>query len=196
MTTTMNGSARQRKSLSEQIDRLDGILDGLAEALNESVADAVKQAVSLAVEQAVKAVLGELLTNPAVLSQIAAVAMPEVAEPQKPGLRQKLAGGWKRLKAVSQPACSQVRSTIGAGVQCVRQAARTTWARLQVLRHFQYQLLTALAVGTLVGAAAYLAAPYVAGVLSGVGGFVTAWGRSAAGRGAAAPGLPPAGECP
>jgi hypothetical protein len=32
-TTTTNG--RTRKSLAEQIDRLDAILDGLADALND-----------------------------------------------------------------------------------------------------------------------------------------------------------------
>ena len=48
MTTTLNPSAnpngRSRKSLADQIDRLDQILDGLADGLNEAVASAVKQA--------------------------------------------------------------------------------------------------------------------------------------------------------
>jgi hypothetical protein len=40
MTTVVNGKA-ERKSLAQQIDRLDLILDGLADGLNEAVADAV-----------------------------------------------------------------------------------------------------------------------------------------------------------
>jgi hypothetical protein len=64
MTTTTNTNGRVRKSLAEQIDRLDGILDGLADGLNEAVVIAVKQAVVVAVREAVQAVLAEVLANP------------------------------------------------------------------------------------------------------------------------------------
>jgi hypothetical protein len=53
MTTTTNG--RDRKSLAEQIDRLDGILDGLAPGLEQAVVAAVQAAVGLAVREAVQA---------------------------------------------------------------------------------------------------------------------------------------------
>src|SRR5260370_7374584 len=43
-TTTSNGRAA-RKSLAEQIDRLDNLLEGLSENLTEAVADAVRAAV-------------------------------------------------------------------------------------------------------------------------------------------------------
>ena len=68
-TSTMNDD-RVRKSLADQIDRLDKILDGLAEGLNEAVADAVRQAVSLAVQEAVRQVLTELLSNPTFRAQL------------------------------------------------------------------------------------------------------------------------------
>jgi hypothetical protein len=42
-------NGQPRKTLADQIDRLDGILDGLGEALTEAVADAVKEAVRAAV---------------------------------------------------------------------------------------------------------------------------------------------------
>ena len=63
MTTTMNATTNGqiRKSLAEQIDRLDHILDGLSEALNESVATAVKDAVTLAVQEAIQGILAEVL---------------------------------------------------------------------------------------------------------------------------------------
>ena len=64
-TTTTNADGRTRKSLSEQIDRLDAILDGLGDALNEAVAAAVSEAAGRAVREAVQAVLAEALTNPA-----------------------------------------------------------------------------------------------------------------------------------
>src|SRR5688572_18317815 len=98
MTTTLT-NGRQRKSLAEQIDRLDGILDGLAEALNAAVADAVRAAVTMAVEQAVKAVLSEVLTNPEVLKRLAAAALPELAEPRTIDPKQNEPGLLSRLTA-------------------------------------------------------------------------------------------------
>src|SRR4051794_40805222 len=59
MTTTTNG--RERKSLANEIDRLDTILDGLAEALNESVAAAVRASVSQIVRETVEASVKEVL---------------------------------------------------------------------------------------------------------------------------------------
>ena len=53
MNATTNG--RVRKSLAEQIDRLDRTLDGLSEGLNEAVATAVREAV--------QGVLAELLAD-------------------------------------------------------------------------------------------------------------------------------------
>src|SRR5271157_422231 len=74
MTTTLNSSVstngRSRKSLADQIDRLDQILDGLADGLNEAVADAVKQAVAVAVQEAVRGILTEVLTNPDLLAKL------------------------------------------------------------------------------------------------------------------------------
>src|ERR1700730_5454765 len=67
MTTTMNGNVR--KSLAEQIDRLDPILDGLAVSLSGAVADAVRETVAVAVKEAVQAVLIEVLGNPEVLER-------------------------------------------------------------------------------------------------------------------------------
>jgi hypothetical protein len=64
-TTTTNADGRTRKSLAEQIDRLDAILDGLSQALEGAVATAVQQAVGVAVREAVQAVLAEALSNPA-----------------------------------------------------------------------------------------------------------------------------------
>src|SRR5258706_15071795 len=49
MTAPMMNGTQQRKSLSQQLDRLDSILDGLADSLNGAVADAVRDAVGQAV---------------------------------------------------------------------------------------------------------------------------------------------------
>ena len=129
--TSTNGQAR--KSLAEQIDRLDGMLDGLAEGLNEAVADAVRQAVGVAVQEAVRVLLSETLTNPAVLAKLHAAAPPaptpapappppNVEPPPPPpaaGLGQRLAAcrSWigQRLKNIGTQAragCQRLCATI------------------------------------------------------------------------------------
>jgi len=45
-STRPAANGRERKSLAEHIDRLDGILDGLSEVLAEGVGEAVKEAVA------------------------------------------------------------------------------------------------------------------------------------------------------
>src|ERR1700736_5087285 len=92
MTTTMNGNVR--KSLAEQIDRLDGILDGLAEGLSGAVADAVRDAVHGAVAVAVQAGL----TNPELRRQLAPTAeTARPTAPARPGVVARLAGAGKAL---------------------------------------------------------------------------------------------------
>ena len=62
--TTLNANGRaERKSLANQIDRLDGILDGLADGLNQAVVASVKEAVTEVVSKAVVAAVKEVLTN-------------------------------------------------------------------------------------------------------------------------------------
>src|SRR5206468_415529 len=69
MNATITNS-KTRKSLAEQIDRLDGILDGLSEGLNHTVAAAVAEATAAAVRLALVEVLG----NPDVLALVGAAA--------------------------------------------------------------------------------------------------------------------------
>jgi hypothetical protein len=180
MTTTTNGRAA-RPTLATQIDRLDRLLDGLSENLTEAVADAVKAAVV----QAVQTVLTEVLTNPAVLAKLRD-ALPPVPPPKAtvvsgPRLRERLAQVWAWLGAkvrAAVGACQGGLNRLGAAVahQCkrARGAVQATWLRLRVLRHFRGQLLLALALGVAGGVAAYLAAPWLAALLGGVAGFMTA----------------------
>jgi hypothetical protein len=201
--TTTNVNGRVRKSLAEQIDRLDQILDGLADGLNEAVAMAVKEAVSLAVKEAVQAVLAEVLTNPAVREPLGGVGSPSVppadASP-KSGWRQRLgqAGAWigRRLGAVCQAVAALPRRACQACatmVLRVRQACAALWVRVQLVRYVEVQLLTALGLGSAAGAAAYLAGPWLAASVNALGGLMTplvvraglwlqrAWGLSSAG---------------
>jgi hypothetical protein len=161
-TTTTNG--KLRKSLAEQIDRLDSILDGLADALNESVAAAVKDVVGVAVREAVQAVLSELLTHPAV-TQLLNAPTAEPAPPAGEGPRGPGLGG---------------RLVTGARAGCVGlwARARRDWGalvpRLALLRQHRRQLLVAAGVGVVAGFLAYVAGPAIAAGLSAVAGFTAA----------------------
>jgi hypothetical protein len=175
MTTTTDTNGRARKSLAEQIDRLDGILDGLADGLNEAVAAAVKEAVTLAVRQAVQSVVSELVTNPAVLEMLkrtlvqpqatAASATSAPSPAPQSGLKRCLIGAWNGTKSLFRKA--------GCGLAVL-------WQRLKLVRHIKAPLLLAVGVGTVSGFAAYFAGPWMAAGLGWLGGFaatlaVQAW---------------------
>jgi uncharacterized membrane protein YraQ (UPF0718 family) len=185
MTATTTSNGRARKSLAEQIDRFDKMLEGFAENLNAAVADAVRAAVVVAVREAVQAVLSEMLTNPEMLAKLrdalpeaTPATLPQATPVPRPRLRERVVQAWSWLSGKVRSvlaACQSGLNRLGAAVahQCerARKAVQATWLRL---RHFQAQLLLALGVGLAGGVVAYLAAPWLAAVLGGLGGFMTA----------------------
>jgi hypothetical protein len=173
---TMLTNSKVRKSLSEQIDRLDKILDGLAEGLNGAVADAVTQAVSLAVKEAVQTVLTEVLSNADLRAQLqgsaVAPASPSVAglPPARSivnwvGTTVTRFASWcsDRLRALAQVG----RRT----VEQIRRGAADLGTRLWGLRSFTFPLAAALLLGVATGVAAYCVGPWLAGVVGGAGGL-------------------------
>ena len=157
-TTTTNADGRTRKSLAEQIDRLDAILDGLSDALDGAVAAAVQEAAGRAVREAVQAVLAEVLTNPALRER----ALPADSQPAP------------RADSLSVPQPpARLATWLGARARsCVRAcAAGLCWARDTAVR------LSLLAGGWL--RAALLAA---GAVTAGVANFVRARLAAVAGR--------------
>src|SRR5262245_38176202 len=98
MTQTNNVGRTQRKSLSNEIDRLDGILDGLDEALAGSVETAVRDVVGQVVRETVEATVREVLSNPdlirSAIAQHAPVATPLPRQPRKT-LKEALKGSDK-----------------------------------------------------------------------------------------------------
>src|SRR5262249_17188943 len=143
MSNSLSANGTARKSLAQQIDRLDSILDGLADALNEAVATAVKEAVGLAVKEAVRGVLVELLGNPDVLRQLAAtVAQPTAAE-MPTALAPKI-----RLRERACRMSRWIGGAVHAFGRCCAAKARQVygrlvagWVRLWALRRCKYQLL-------------------------------------------------------
>jgi hypothetical protein len=185
--STPHVNGRERKSLAEQIDRLDAILDGLAEGLNEAVVTAVQAAVGLAVQEAVRGVLTEVLTNPALLAKLRGGAAPAPAAvsppvaPGKPRLRERFRQWCGRVAATVRAAWQECGRVLHQGLSTcrrlpgrVRRGWARCWHRVQVVKHFRVQLLTALAVGVAAGTAAYWAGPWLAAGVSALGGFATA----------------------
>src|ERR1700722_10539184 len=157
MSTKANMNGQARKSLAEQIDRLDAMLDGLADGLNDAVAAAVKDAVGLAVQQAVQAVMREMLTSPELLARLGAAVTvaahaPEKAPKAKVGWQQRWFGVYKmlttQLKVVRIWCCRRLE-----GARC---QAFAVWRQVRTLGRFRNQLLVAGAIGGPGGAAAYL----------------------------------------
>src|SRR5437588_1924252 len=117
---SVNGKA-PRKTLAQQLDRLDTIIDVLADGLNEAVADVVKQAVTVAVQQAVEASLQVLLSNPDLLRHLAGKVTPPAPElldvpEKKPGhaarMTDRLRKGWETMKTGASVTCAVVSGKV------------------------------------------------------------------------------------
>jgi hypothetical protein len=159
--TTTNG--KLRKSLAEQIDRLDAILDGLSAALNESVAAAVKEAVGLAVREAIQAVMTEVFANPAVLEMLHGVG----TQPAKISLGERLRAACSFVAAKAKAAGNACKRLCGRSMKTLFGLVK----HLAVVRHCKAQLVTAIGVGCLAGVAVYFAGPWLAVAAGGLGGF-------------------------
>jgi hypothetical protein len=177
MTTTTNGQAR--KTLANQLDRLDSILDGLSDALNGAVASAVEGAVERAVKQAVgeavretfQAVLAEVVSNPDLLAAARTMLTPgspadvPADPPERPkGLFRRAGNGLKAGLAAATTACGYVVGK-AAGVKGI---ALPAW---QLARKFKGRVLAACGVGLAAGAATLLAAPWLGVAAASVVGF-------------------------
>src|SRR5258708_7726198 len=142
-TPTANGKS-QRKSLANEIDRLDAILDGLDSALAGAITDAVKQAVSIAVSEAVRATLMEL-ANPAVAEALrgpvvlpfpgtpatppAEAPAPAPAPVSKPSfIRRSWNWIWSKAQQVGQVLAWPVRKA-GEGLVSIGDQIKRVWQR-------------------------------------------------------------------
>jgi hypothetical protein len=179
-------NSKARKTLSQQIDRLDSLLDGLAENLQEAVADTVKAAVGAAAREAVGAVLAELFSSPELLALLRGIspapAVPPASEqagPSGPSLWQHLGNlcqGVRHCLGGLRAACGWgLRRAWGWAAGLGRQVAQGLawfWQQCRSLGQWKYQLLGALGIGSAVGVGAWLVGPWLSAPLSGVGGFV------------------------
>jgi hypothetical protein len=187
MTQTSNGRT-QRKSLANEIDRLDGILDGLDEALAGSVETAVRDVVGQVVRETVEATVREVLSNPdlirSAIAQHAPVATPTPQQPRrtlKERLKEKLAALCRKAAEKASQAKRGLGITWTWCVEKVKRGCRWLWQAGKLatsLAHtavcaackFRKATLIALAVGALVGVGAYLCGPLIASSVCGLGG--------------------------
>ena len=183
--TTANGTLNARtarKSLADQIDRLDGILDGLAEALNESVADAVKDVIAETVRQAVHAAVTEVLSSPDLLRATLEKHAPPPADPmpppqtqpKPPTLKENVARIGNRLCEKVEQAASLAREKLTSAARLagtalavapmlLRMFARKAWA-------FRKPCAVAVGVGVACGAVCYLGGQLFSSIANGASG--------------------------
>ncbi len=166
ITQPLNGRP-QRKQLSDQLDRLDGIIDCLADGLNQAVTDAVRDGSQTALRQLIQ----DGLANPATLDLLrrAIAANPEPPPPSRTALF--LARCKEGITSVVRDVADTVKSVVAsvtARTASVMRVCRLGW-------HLKRAVVVALGVGTLVGAVALVSHP-VATLLSGVGAAVATFG--------------------
>jgi hypothetical protein len=200
-SSTLDSNGRlQRKTLSNQIDRLDGMLEGLAENLNDAVALAVKETVAQVVREAVELAVKEVLSNPELLRAAQAQHSPPAPPQQPPAPKAQrrsctdvLQSGWSWLCRKVTRTASHARKKLGQGlswcVQKVSQGCAALWhqrrgwvvravgtltalaAAAVTLWHFRRSCSVALTAGLITGVSGYLAGPVVGALLSGLGGM-------------------------
>jgi hypothetical protein len=149
-----------RKSLGEQIDRLDAMLNGLAEGLTDAVAQAVKDAVGTAVKEAVQGVLRETLTSPELLVRLQAAA-PPAAAPAAPA-DAKMSAAPSRWATTWKAPAAWLMAAGAHGVRLLVHWVAGAWTRAKNLACYKYQMLAGVAAALVVGVTAYLARPWLA----------------------------------
>ena len=164
-TTAVAHDKPRRQTLSDQLDRLDGVIDNLSDGLNQAVAHAVERGVSTAVERAVQGVLQAALANPEVARQLALatpVALPVEQEGATPGedcgflgnVLERASAGLSRVGGVLVPDGPGRRPLrLAAGVGVLAAAGVGAWLAAPYL---------VVAAGWLGGRVATLAGPLVA----------------------------------
>jgi hypothetical protein len=183
--TEMNCVTKPRKSLADQIDRLDLILDGLADGLAEAVADAV--------QAAVKAAVAAALTNPEVLASLRQAQAPCEPKESQPVPVPNGKGWWSSVRDWAKGVWNGVTSyrgatwtwmgqkksackeRVSAGCSRMVQHCRSGWEKvlpwLQFLWRVRLPLLLALLVALVFGVLGFVSGPWVAAIGFGIGGF-------------------------
>jgi hypothetical protein len=173
MTMTLTNGRPVRKQLSDQLDRLDGIIDCLADALPAAVAGAFQEGA----RQAIRDAIVEVLANPQLRSLLAAPAVvaPSTVPIAPPAplfnrVKARLAGLTSRARAVA----ARVFRRTATARDRVRPVAKAAGLALRFAWQWRLPCLIAVAVGIATAVGSYSASHSFSAAVSGVGGAVTA----------------------
>ena len=173
--TTSNGRP-QRKQLSDQLDRLDGIIDALADGLNQAVVTAAKDGT----RSAVKEILTELLTNPDILAMISASAGPlntSVPVSQEPGnstiASPSIVGLGRHVASAIKETAMVVAATVGAKVQSIAKNVTSTALAIWHSPLFNRAVVIGVGIG-LATAVVASSNPTLTAIVGGVAAAATA----------------------
>lgn len=178
-TTTTAPNGRPRKQLSDQLDRLDGIIDCLADGLNKAVSDAAREGS----RAAVKEILTELLTNPEILTMIRTAAGTMIPAAQAVSAEPKVSAPPTVASEVIEAAPSAIQQltqgiksaavTVVGGVYRTVRFAKISGRMVRRSPHLQKALVIGLGIG--LATAVVASTPYtLAAAVSGVGAAATA----------------------
>lgn len=151
---TLNGKP-PRKQLSQQLDRMDGIIDCLADALPEAVADACRDGAKAAVQQAVT----ELFSHPDFLARfadlptrstrpIAPATLTPVVTPStasKPSVWDRLKAKLQEWKKTATRGVATAYTTVKSGVRSLANTVASTVRALSFA--LPLRRITTIAVG-------------------------------------------------
>jgi hypothetical protein len=182
MTIELNTHSQPRRTLAQQLDRLDTILDGLSEGLNEAVAEAVGNAVRQAVETA----LSGIMKNPEILAKLQP-AMPAAQAPAAAPAAPKPAERPSWLRRAWYAVCDTVVAVAGKVGGAVSGCAVKVWslpgravgvAKIVALLAWENRAAVAIAMGAgaAVGIGCYLAGPMIAAAVGGLAAGAMAFG--------------------
>jgi hypothetical protein len=169
-----NGTRVPRRTLADEITKLEQLLDGLADGLNAAVAEAMREAAGGTVREAVRAALAEALAGPEVARLVAAAAPTAVSIGRKPSAMDRLRALCRRAAGAVHALRRRCHEAAAGLVGDVAATAASAWQSRWLLRRFAVQILAAVGVGVALGAAAWYAGPWLASLSSGAGGFCTA----------------------
>jgi hypothetical protein len=180
-----NGKVPARKQLSDQLDRLDGILDAIAEGLPGAVADACRDGTKAAVRE----VLMELISNPDIIAAVRATAPAPTVVNVTPDAPAGLpAGGtpsapapetsfWGRVKETAKSVVTTVTDAAQTLAQAVRGAAKSGAEALPTTGTTKTLIAVAVAVGLCAGAATLVCPAWVAAAVTGITGAAVVAGH-------------------
>lgn len=185
-TNRLNNGGPPRKSLSSQLDRLDGILDGLDKALQ----GAITESVSAAVTEAIRATLLEVVSNPQVITLLRGVMSPTLPKSEQPAaqapepahpthvgrVRSAISSAWRwslaKIRAIPRAIGSRINAVYGGVVHACHQA-NAIWS-------LKRPIFIAMLAGLLVGMVSYASSPWFAGVVGGISATGAALGMQLA----------------